>query len=1582
MAKNFKARFELEHNLAQAQSQMSQAINRLQSDFENLGKRGSSMQMNKSLQAASELLTDLEKKSKKAAKAAADGGQESYHQWRRLQTQLEQFSRVINKTDRDFKQLATSSKNLGQEIRDSVGKGKQSFAQGTANLIRETKGELHQLNQIVKSGLESDEKLLNAHLVKMRQRMGQARGLITRSQGKKTPEEIQNYIDSLRLLEREYEASLRRRDEITRRSANNTIRIQEEAAKRSLQLLNTNYSTAMGGRLQSVLSGNVGNFRTAAEARNARNELIELMRYGPRDYATAQQMGFQDPMAMRLAGRSALQQLRDQEKQLELSAGRGRIGNLIHRLTGGRSEGFGAGRQLGGLNHRITNVAQLMGTSLYGLGAFGAGTAFIRGTVGSAMESEQMKTTLAGIINTYQQFTDESGKAVSAQENFNRSMARSEVLYKRIRKEAAESILTGKELTSYYLGAASMGMRNGLNEDQVLRVSERLGTLGKAMGLRETDTQQDIRGLLQLGGRVDSTNKTAQVLGITGKERDLMLSQGADTFMTYFEEKFKGLNPALDKFANSFMSKWDVFIDKLQQTGISIGERLIPALTPMVENLTKTIDGWVSSGKAEQFASSIGDLLRNVTGHFAGFVGWLSQWATSGLNIALMGVIGVFASFTTRLVAQTALANPAVSGFLSVLGALVAGIIMYRNHLQKEEEQRSMDANSFLSGTITPGAMRETAASSFNNRYTDVGSFVKGTDAGLVDQHGGFSTWSEGKKAFATYQRASKDYLKAKNNALLELNQELGPGNAITMAQFEKITGGNANQGAYIAGSVSDTITGLFGDRVSQAVNKLRRTEGSAFNYFGSKQTSFSGLDPNIVKAASAYAKAGGTERTKYDQSRMDSLVAHLNQKGFKVSYGTLQAIYGMDTMKPMDRQRLLLGVPNIDKIKAEADKWFSGSNLIPQVPLSTDTPGKPKRPIQATIDKDVSDLTGLEEGLGDIDLLREELEISRSARQDQLSRLRGSGAIDQMRNLVGYQSTNSNNILSQEYAKIDKIYQISVARAKDKIGKLEIPDPALSGRIGKNGEIPPVSMTRAVEQMSDNKQAFANAMAKAERVRQVAKAKALREHNDRLKDSQTILQDEIRDEATLFRRNDLVSDQLGVSRAIRNASGGPLTARMAAVDAQAALDIRSAFLEVSPTGSPWGVIGASPQQRRALNLKIQGIREDAELKKREISASAAEVERQAINSTDVSVMRRTMDFYNQSRSVSNMSALDARVSGLQFANTQYQDEIGLQYGMLGKLDPTASNYQDRKTEIEREIKSRYDLIASNERLIAAIGSEARFKEFQSSQSLGQMRDYAMGSALSIPATGTESIIQNAMARLDSMSDSNLEAKAVSDGIVTSGEKVSRQTILNRYQTRLYSGAKAGFAGEALRGALSSGTVDAYSALLSGSDPLKAFSGSLSPLNEDRRRAILQEFMRGKGGFRDPKTGKFNQQAMYGAGADLISGYLVGQMDPNSYASVGGDVGGVLGGTVSALGPWGSAVGTLIGGLFGGLFKQKKKDPAAEAYKRNVAKWLSNIDRNTRQVSDYYQTRVRTFNVESMYLGGRGLGFSDSVGAS
>jgi hypothetical protein len=346
---------------------------------------------------------------------------------------------------------------------------------------------------------------------------------------------------------------------------------------------------------------------------------------------------------------------------------------------------------------------QTLGMTKYTLGGLmgglGGGTAY---AVNQASQAEGQKIVLSGLVNTYGRFTDSSGKQVDNLKNFQASQMYSQSLYEQLRKQAVESPLTTAQMFEFFMAGGPTLMGAGTKTPNAIKVVDKMASLGKAMNLADRDIEQDIRATAM--GDLRSTNKIGKLLGFNTKEVQTALAAdrkdpNGQAFYKLFQEKTAQIDMALGKFKDSFSAIWSNFTDSIEQLAIKLGTKIIPKLKPAIENLTKLVDDWASNGKLDQFARSLGDMLKGLGNTVFSLAKNLAPLLSTIEGLLLTTFIGIMANFAVRVAMQSKIAGASVGGFLSVLGLLVGGIMLYKQKLESESKSAFETSKSNILGS-------------------------------------------------------------------------------------------------------------------------------------------------------------------------------------------------------------------------------------------------------------------------------------------------------------------------------------------------------------------------------------------------------------------------------------------------------------------------------------------------------------------------------------------------------------------------------------------------------------------------------------------------------------------------------------------------------------------------------------------------------------------------------------------------------------------------------------------------------------------------------------------------------------------
>lgn len=380
------------------------------------------------------------------------------------------------------------------------------------------------------------------------------------------------------------------------------------------------------------------------------------------------------------------------------------------------------------MNKMTTRVGGLAGMTIYGMGTVGAGVAVGKQTVDIAVQAENMKNTLAGMINQYAEFSDANGLLIQGQEKFNRSLDYSAKVYEDIRKKAVQSILTTQELFDYVLAGAPQLLRSGLTMDQTTGIIDKVASLGKAMGLQPTAVMSDIRDLAT--GQVTVRSQVLRAMGFDSGKLATAQQGGPQTLMAYFNEVFKGFEPSFERLKELNMNKLSAFMDRLQRVSIQIGDKVLPHLTSGLERLSKFLEDPKTIANIDKFAGSFGSLIGGLTHSLSGFLEAASPIVNNIGMLLTVTLLGMFTKFTVgmqlealklRAATDTAFAGSLgkVTVGIGILGTLLAGLAYRLNQL-------GMDSMAFANDSVNKSkdAIAKGFSGSDQVAYAKTGKFI------------------------------------------------------------------------------------------------------------------------------------------------------------------------------------------------------------------------------------------------------------------------------------------------------------------------------------------------------------------------------------------------------------------------------------------------------------------------------------------------------------------------------------------------------------------------------------------------------------------------------------------------------------------------------------------------------------------------------------------------------------------------------------------------------------------------------------------------------------------------------------------
>jgi hypothetical protein len=262
----------------------------------------------------------------------------------------------------------------------------------------------------------------------------------------------------------------------------------------------------------------------------------------------------------------------------------------------------------GSLQNMLGTVKQI-GRAFGVVGAFGiagAVAAITKGGIELNREYQRQLTTMASILAMTTRVVDSQGHQVGRQQALNVQLAEAGKLYTLIRKEAASTILTGRELFGAVSANLGLGSAAGLKPEQTVQLSKQITQLAKASGLQgERQFAQETRALLTGQGLQSGT--VARILGIFSKKQVEEHIQKGDLF-TYIMDRINKAKPFLDRFRTSMDGVLTTLTTKAQDLNRMAFEKFFEKLTKRIGDLNNVL----TQERLEQWAEKISDGLIKV----------------------------------------------------------------------------------------------------------------------------------------------------------------------------------------------------------------------------------------------------------------------------------------------------------------------------------------------------------------------------------------------------------------------------------------------------------------------------------------------------------------------------------------------------------------------------------------------------------------------------------------------------------------------------------------------------------------------------------------------------------------------------------------------------------------------------------------------------------------------------------------------------------------------------------------------------------------------------------------------------------
>lgn len=276
-------------------------------------------------------------------------------------------------------------------------------------------------------------------------------------------------------------------------------------------------------------------------------------------------------------------------------------------------------------------------------------------------------------------------------------------------------------------------------------------------------SEQFKSGAIDLPGVLDKIKSSTK--GLTGAQKaalisqafgveaqsamNILVDQGGDALKNLSKEteNAKGYTSELAKeMSQSSKSKVDQFKSSLEVLGITIGQKLLPTLTPIIKSVTELINKFseadpttqqllINLGLVTAGAYPVSKALGTVTGGASTLFGWFSKLAQTKATATAIEAAGTSASVATAGVGGLATEGGLLAGLMTPGGALVLGLLAaggamaYFGGKALEANQRTKEWGTKVSETQAKELSSfKVKVDETNKAMTDFGATSKGVD--------------------------------------------------------------------------------------------------------------------------------------------------------------------------------------------------------------------------------------------------------------------------------------------------------------------------------------------------------------------------------------------------------------------------------------------------------------------------------------------------------------------------------------------------------------------------------------------------------------------------------------------------------------------------------------------------------------------------------------------------------------------------------------------------------------------------------------------------------------------------------------
>lgn len=332
----------------------------------------------------------------------------------------------------------------------------------------------------------------------------------------------------------------------------------------------------------------------------------------------------------------------------------------------------------------------------------------ITGSINFAALLEESEKQIAGLILSVGEVRDVFGETVDAAEGLPTAMGLARSVLRDLQTDAVLTAATFRELVQALQVSIAPGLANGLDVDQVRKLTVTFSQAATALGIAQRDLAEEIRSTLQ--GTISTRNtRIAVALGITNDDIKKAKEAGElyeflqgrmagvasaakslQTSLTVLRSNFQdvleiaggaGMLPVFESLKGLFSELIDLFTTGTLEDGVKIDPKVIATIEAAGLGLRAIVDGFREFIQTEDardtvvaMAEAFGDLGKAIGDSLPEFLRGLSAAFVAFTKVlgAMVKVVDILGPGMIELLTTMAVLSPVMGKFAAVLQSMAA----------------------------------------------------------------------------------------------------------------------------------------------------------------------------------------------------------------------------------------------------------------------------------------------------------------------------------------------------------------------------------------------------------------------------------------------------------------------------------------------------------------------------------------------------------------------------------------------------------------------------------------------------------------------------------------------------------------------------------------------------------------------------------------------------------------------------------------------------------------------------------------------------------------------------------------------